>query len=222
MKLTRPFTAVLAVLAMSATAAPVMAQNRVLSMMIQDIRNRGVSDADMRRTVAFYDWADQELLPGIIESRGAFSSRANPPVTVIAARLFNESRIAICFRAMGRLISGPLVGSRGNGRLGQNVLLEAGRNDTILVHSLPSYVGSTGPGTMVTAYYMWLPAPAGTAQRCASSAPPDLERWAAQTPPDRNTAFTRYTPELERRLLAAASALPIPAMLRAPSTARLK
>lgn len=215
-----PLCLALLVLVLGAIApAPASAQNRVNDLLRLQLRQQGAPEADIARYVAFYAGTDRLLRPGIVHSFGGFTTTAQPRQTMMAIRLFNETSFAFCYRAKAELISGPLVGSKRNGRLGVNVLLDPGQNEIVLVHVLPRYTGGEGMGLASVAYAFWLAAPTGTARRCADNAPPDIDEWT-KLPLDR-TPGIRFlmTPEMKRRFAAAGPSLPVPAILRASAAA---
>lgn len=219
----RPIHALcLALFALTATAAE--ARNRSTELLREQFRQQGLSESMVYNNVYFFSegWEDRELLSGLWESRGAFTSRGRPPVSLFGIRLFNETNLRICFRAKARLLTGALIGTPRNGRLSVNGLLEPGRNDVVLVHTMQADLINEDIGTATRAYYLWLAAPAGAERPCAATAPADLEDWLAK-PLDEKAGFIRKaTPELRNALSLAPRTLPIPAMLRAPGTARLK
>lgn len=207
---------------MTLSAVPVEARNRATETMLAQFKRQGLGDAEIARNVGWHRWNDLELLPGIYQSVGGFTSRGTPQVTLRGVQLINESDVAICYRFRGQLLNGPLLGGRGSLREGANYLLEPGRYDVVMANTIDSYVGGTPLGDSITSFYLWLPAPGGGNGRCSASAPDGLDAWLARPLPRENTALVKYTPELERRLMSAVPQLPIPAMLRAPGTARLK
>lgn len=218
----KPFRLLGAVVALATLAATTAeARNRATETMYAQIRQQGISEADIARKVTWYRWADVEMLPGIYQSIGGFSSLAQPQVTLRGVQLSNESDLAVCVRFRGRLLSGPLLGGRGSSREGTTLLLQPGQREVMMAHTVASYLGKVSLGTSVTGYYFWLPAPTGSEGRCAAKSPDDLGKFLSNPLPNEATIVLLYSRELAERLSAAAP-LPVPALLRAPVPARLK
>jgi len=163
-----------------------------------ELRGQGFPDPVINRFLSFYQgFPDDVLHPaGLVESSGGYGgSYQGRAVTLYAVRLYNDTGVAVCVRAKGGLISGPMMGTRSGGSIGYNFLLESGSSESVVAHMANRDV--PGVNTTSIGYYFWLPDPNPRAdRRCSSVAPADVERWAATPSP----VTVKFDPALARAL----------------------
>jgi hypothetical protein len=197
--MSRRLFALLALAGIALAPVAVEARNRTSDMLMDDFRQRsGYGDSTISQYVASKSVNDIELLPGLFESRGGFTSRhRNQGVSLSALRLFNEGSVPICVRAKAKMVSGALANSRSAGNMGINMLIEPGRSENIMAYTANRYIGGTNE-QWERGYYFWLPGPTSMEKRCSGNAPADLMQWDAL--PLSQSRGVRYSPELGRRL----------------------
>jgi hypothetical protein len=187
----------------AAIASPAEARNRTTEMMISDMAERaGVSYQTAFERADTQLGEDLDLYPGIIESSGGFSySYGGQAVTLIGVRLYNENNFALCVRAKGALVGGPMAGSRQGGSIGYNFLIEPRSSESVIAHTANRAYSVMNTGQYATEYYLWPAAPASVERRCSSIAPADLESWAqAPLRAAPGQSLSRATPDLLMRL----------------------
>ena len=182
------------------SASPAAARNRTTEMLVADIAaGAGVSYDTALNRMDTQQGDDNEILPGIYSSSGAFAySYRGEAVSMSAVRIFNETGFAICVRARAALTGGPMVGSRQAGNLGFNFVVEPGTSESVIMHVADRHAFSDLQH-YANAYYFWSALPGGD-QRCSPVAPGDLDSFdRAALPPGGQFGF-RSAPELAARL----------------------
>jgi hypothetical protein len=167
-----------AILALVATPVAADGRNRTNDLLRDQIFG-AFSDADIDRYVRWISGADLEIYPGIMESWGGFTMRADGRAqTLDSIRIYNTGRPPFCVRARARMASGPLVGRLAQSNTGVNMLIGQGESESVVSYSARLYL--PGAGELVSDYVVWAPDMSLPERKCSAVAPAWLEQWAAQ------------------------------------------